>query len=377
MNFNFNLPPVVQRSISHLTHKNALNILALCIIFMTSLELEINPDWPEWMQPEWLRGKGVEFGNFETIITPTDFTFIISDVVFLFEIIFGFVQLLPNYSKTELVQEGVSYWFFAAAIADLLSSAFFEMEMESPWMSLLSTLLIGAVSAFMLKILIQQSSSSSGAGDTGGTGTTAGTSSSSGTSAGRGGVKTHTPEEYWLLRFPFNLHAGWAISIFMLSLNNTFVVGGVGPVVQAFIGAFSLIAIGGITAKMLFFNGGKPNYVIPFILSLFTLGSAFSFREPGMEDNLAGWVIVSLMLLTVVVSLSMGGASVYFLYHNELKDDSIDNDNNSDQFKDNVGKRGTTDTRIDGDVGVGVASGDYKGGKMDKESASSDGPTMV
>jgi len=373
---NFNLPPVVQRSISHLTHKNALNILALCIIFMTSLELEMNPDWPEWMQPEWLRGKGVEFGNFETIITPTDFTFVISDVVFFFEIIFGFVQLLPNYSKTELVQEGVSYWFFAAAIADLLSSAFFEMEMESPWMSLLSTVLIGAVSAFMLKILIRQQSSSSPTETDTGTGTETGTGT--GTSAGRGGVKTHTPEEYWLLRFPFNLHAGWAISIFMLSLNNTFVVGGVGPVVQAFIGAFSLIAIGGITAKMLFFNGGKPNYVIPFILSLFTLGSAFSFREPGMEDNLAGWVIVSLMLLTVVVSLSMGGASVYFLYHNELKDDiDNDNNNNSDQFKDNVGKRGTTDTRIDGDVGVGVASGDYEGGKMDKESASSDGPTMA
>jgi len=327
---------------------------------MTSLELDLGPDWPEWMQPEWLRGKGVEFGRFETIITPTDFTFIISDIVFFFEIIFGFVQLLPNYSQSELVQEGVSYWFFAAAIADLLSSAFYEMEMESPWMSLLSTLLIGAVSAFMLKILIRQSSP---------------------TETGTSGVETHTPEEYWLLRFPFNLHAGWAISIFMLSLNNTFVVGGLGAVAQAFIGAFSLIAMGGIAAKMLFFNGGKPNYVIPFILSLFTFGSAFSFREPGMEDNFAGWVIVSLMLLTVVVSLSMGGASAYFLYHNELKDD-----NDSDQFKDNVGKRGTTDTRIDGEVGV--ASGDYEGGKMEKEqtmtatpaatmSASSDGPTMA
>jgi hypothetical protein len=75
------------------------------------------------------------------------------------------------------------------------------------------------------------------------------------------------PEEYWLLRFPFSLHAGWTLAVFVMCINGliTFLEWGAG--IRLTFGFLSLIAFIAMSWKMLFANGPKPNYAIPAILS--------------------------------------------------------------------------------------------------------------
>lgn len=274
----------------HLTYNNGMNVVALLIFFITSLEQDLGPDCPEWFC-----NRGIEFEEFETILTPATFTFILSKVVFMFEAVFCFVQLLPHYSQNEFVKEGVNYWFLAAAIFELFSFILFDMD--SVFRALLSTVLLGCICRSILKILISQSAASYRM-DHG-----------------------HTPEEYWLLRFPFNLHAGWSIAVFVLSFNNFCVVAGFNFTAQAVVTVLSLVGFSAISVKMLLFNGQKPNYVLPAVFAFFTLGSVINFMGPGIEENFAPWVIFLMRTLALNLCLAMALGTGYIFYANELRED--------------------------------------------------------
>ena len=80
---------------------------------------------------------------------------------------------------------------------------------------------------------------------------------------------TQTPEEYWLLRFPFSVHFAWALAVASMSVNGFFVQLGVGSTFQVVLGIVTIILFGGVGYKMLFLNGPKPNYAVPMVLSWF------------------------------------------------------------------------------------------------------------
>ncbi len=220
-----------------LTYKNALNCVAVLIHILASIDYG-GPGGMEWLNS--VR----EFGKFETIVTPTDATFYLRYIILYFNVTFGIVQMLPKYSSGEIVQEGVSYWFFAATIAQVASSIFFSFDSLMGFF--LSTIVVGAMVFFLCKILSNQAS-------------------------GSVDETQHSPEEYWLLRFPFSLQTGWYMCIFITSVNNIFVRLGYSPLFQVFLAIICFASFAGIAAKMLLYNGNNPNYVIPAVISVFTV----------------------------------------------------------------------------------------------------------
>jgi hypothetical protein len=77
-----------------------------------------------------------------------------------------------------------------------------------------------------------------------------------------------TPEEYWLLRFPFSLHFAWALALIGMSVNGFFYKLEIGSAYQVVLGVITILAMAGIGFKMIYKNGPLPNYVVPTIISV-------------------------------------------------------------------------------------------------------------
>ncbi len=86
-------------------------------------------------------------------------------------------------------------------------------------------------------------------------------------------------EEYWLLRFPFSLHTGWVMTLFVMSINGLVRYIGFGNFMQLIFGFASLAAFVAISWKMLFANGEKANYAIPSIIAWVTVSIHLFCRE--------------------------------------------------------------------------------------------------
>ena len=89
--------------------------------------------------------------KYQTIITPTGFSFAIWGIIFLSQLIFTIVQMLPQYRATEIVQEGVSTMYFHTCIAQGVWTLVFGLEMF--W---LSTVVMFLILASLYKIVLQQ-----------------------------------------------------------------------------------------------------------------------------------------------------------------------------------------------------------------------------
>jgi hypothetical protein len=90
-----------------------------------------------------------------------------------------------------------------------------------------------------------------------------------------------TPEEYWLLRFPFSLHFAWALALIGMSINGFFYKVEIGSAYQVVLGVITILAMAGIGFKMIYKNGPLPNYVVPTIISvvLVSILHFYSFFE--------------------------------------------------------------------------------------------------
>jgi hypothetical protein len=288
--------------------KNGLNVLAFLINVL--FRIDLGPGYPRWLEA------ASEFGMFETILTPERQWFVIFDIIIFFQGLFAFVQLLPKYRGATLVQNGVGYWFISATGLQLLGSIFFSLDNFVGFC--LSTVCVAGMVYCFKRILNTQESED---------------------------VSTHSPESYWLLRFPWSVQAGWFICIFMLSINNFFINLGAGEVVQLILTFLTFAALGSIIVKLLLFSGDTPNYVIPATIALFSFGITSSFEEPGIEDNFGGWALVLLMVTSSLMSIGTAVGVAYLLYRNEY----------------------STVQSAEGEETNDVDDDGYKGGKMDAD----------
>ena len=235
------MPTSASELLSKLTYKNGLNSLAVLVHILANINYDaMGPGGMEWLNS--IR----EFGKFNTIVTPVDATFYMRIIILYLNTTFGIVQLLPKYSQGEIVQDGISYWFALATGLQVISTIFFSFESLVGFF--ISTIMLGGMVACIMKILLNHSS-------------------------GRVRETEHSPEEYWLLRFPFSVQFGWYLCILISSINNIFVRFGASPLFQIILAIICFIAYGAIAAKMLVFNGENPNYVVPSVVAIFTVST--------------------------------------------------------------------------------------------------------
>jgi len=184
--------------------------------------------------------------KYQTVITPTGFTFAIWGLIFAFEGIFTVVQLTPRGRADSLVQKGVNLYFFFACLFQAAWVFLFGYEFI-----ILSTVAMGLILLSLLAVLFSQARTETDL----------------------------TKGEFWFLSFPFMLHCGWIFSAFALNVNVLLVdfeVGATGQTVAAFV---SLGYFVGITLYSLF-GMKRAQYTIPSVFVWTILGIFLELREP-------------------------------------------------------------------------------------------------
>ena len=122
--------------------------------------------------------------RYESNLTPSEFTFLITKVTLLFEGVFAVAQMMPSYRSSSLVQDSVKYWYFGASMSQLLWSICFGREGEGFLQAFTSLVWMCALLFCLSTIVVNQANNA---------------------------IKQQTPEEYWLLRSLslFMLHGLW------------------------------------------------------------------------------------------------------------------------------------------------------------------------
>lgn len=257
------------------TKLNRYNFLNL-VAFGMSFVLNYTEEGPE-NEGNWFNGMSSLFRRYESLMTPADTTFILTKVILIFEGVFAIVQLLPNYRGNHLVQQCVKHWYFVLAFTQLLWSL--DLNIENIWGSVVSTLFIGVMFAAVSMILVSQAKATDPA--------------------------TQTREEYWLLRFPFNVHCGFIMANFIASINGMFVQIGFGALAQFIVGFISLAIFVLAGYKFLFRNGLHGNYVIPSVLAFYAIEIAMDDFGPMMDQNLEGITGEIFMWLSGIIGVGM------------------------------------------------------------------------
>ena len=254
---------------------NYLNLLAACInivLFTLDSNEDYGPDY-DFFNRFNLRDLSRRYIN--GAMTPAEPFFVIFNIVSLFLSVFAMIQFLPAYRSLSMVQDGVGYWYFIGTVAQIFAFTFSVDNIEVSFVtSLLSTIFFSITCASTWKILHNQHHNA---------------------------TSDNSPEEYWLIRFPFQLQSGWNIALTTMSVNILFrgdINGGFSAVMNSILIIASLIVYAAISGKLLFFSGNvTPNYVIPSVIALVTVSRFAKYKHILYTHHLSLMIILSFCCL--------------------------------------------------------------------------------
>lgn len=267
-----------------LTVYNGLNVIAFGLSWLLNSGIGDGPD-VVFDGMEKLRQR------YESIVTPASTTYLMAHFVLLLQGVFTVCQLMPKFRGSVMVHEAVKYWFLLSAVAQLIWSL--NLGMEGLFGSILSAALMGGLFYCNSRILTSQAHMT---------------------------FEDQTPEEYWMLRFPFSVNFAWILAVLVESINAIFVQMEFPLFLQVALGFISLAFFGGVGWKMLFANGKCPNYVIPSVLAWFSFGIAFPSDDgPGVElEGILGFIFA---FAAGLVGFGLTFATAFLFHKNEYKDD--------------------------------------------------------
>ena len=171
--------------------------------------------------------------KYQTLVTPASTAFAIWGLIFVSQAIFALCQLLPRFRASAMVQEGVWYWYASVAATQIGWTFTFAYELMA-----VSLVLILLIWLSLVTILYKQYYAKSDG----------------------------TILEFWILRFPFSVHAGWITAASALNVN-VLVVSLLQPAyVQLAVAIVSLAVLHAVSLWVVFFLT-RPNWTIACVLA--------------------------------------------------------------------------------------------------------------
>jgi hypothetical protein len=209
-----------------LNFKNGLNLVA----YILNITLVYGVGNAGWLNTP---DNGELSRKYQTIVTPASTAFAIWAVIFLAQGAWAVLQLLPKFRSHPMVQDGASYWYLSVAV------------MQIGWTFAFAYEVIPLSLAFMLLILLslygmlysQYYATSDG-----------------------------SLLEFWVLRFPFAVHAGWITAASALNINVQVVSMDEPAYVQLAVAIVSLAVLHAVSVWVLFFIS-RPNWTIACVLT--------------------------------------------------------------------------------------------------------------
>jgi benzodiazapine receptor len=170
--------------------------------------------------------------KYQTIVTPKSTAFLIWAVIFLMQGVFAVVQMLPKFRNKPMVQEGVSYYYILTCITQ--AGWTFAFAYEVIWLSLIFMI---SIWSSLIALLYKQYYTES----------------------------DNTFMEFWFLRFPFAIHAGWLTAASALNVNVVVVWQEAPADIQLAVGIISLAVLHAISVWVLM-GIPRANYTIAGVL---------------------------------------------------------------------------------------------------------------
>jgi len=291
---NNNKPPI--------NHKNYLNLIA----YIANITLVYGIGNAGWLgTPD----NGELSRKYQTLVTPNSSAFTIWAVIFLAQGAFSLLQFLPVFRASEMLQKGVGYWYIAVAATQIgwtISFAYEVIPLSLAFMLLIWISLIG--------LLYKQYYTKS----------------------------TGSIWEFWALRFPFAVHAGWITAASALNVNVQVVSMNVTPDKQLAVAIISLAVLHAISVWVLF-NIPRPNWSMACVLSWAfgwiyqELGEAGETIQSNFSpDTIAGVAYAAIavcfiILIQIVVRLGFLIRPSMNPYKKVTEEDTVDDSAEQDQ----------------------------------------------
>mmetsp|Transcript_10882 Transcript_10882/g.17218 ORF Transcript_10882/g.17218 Transcript_10882/m.17218 type:complete len:315 (-) Transcript_10882:328-1272(-) len=171
--------------------------------------------------------------KYQTLVTPKSTAFTIWAVIYLAQAAFAVLQFLPRFRAHAMVQDGLSYWYAVAVAMQIGWTFAFAFEVIP--LSLTFMLLIWIS---LMTILYRQYYTKSDGSFL----------------------------EFWVLRFPFAIHAGWITAASALNVNVQVVSMDTPADVQLAVAIVSLAVLHAISVWVVFYIP-RPNWTIACVLS--------------------------------------------------------------------------------------------------------------
>lgn len=166
--------------------------------------------------------------KYQTLVTPAGYAFGIWGIIFTSQFIWSIVQCFPSFRSEELVVKGVGYNFVWACLAQALWTVAFGLE-KIP-LSLAAMVLI----LIPLVMIVTQFAA----------------------------MQADNVAQYWLLKFPFEIHAAWIMAATLVNINVLFVAESSSAHVQTAVGWASLAVV----VLVGLFYTLKKTWVVPCVL---------------------------------------------------------------------------------------------------------------
>lgn len=181
--------------------------------------------------------------KYQSIVTPAAYAFAIWSIIFLSQLIWTVCQLLPAYRTRDAVIDGVGYKYVFVCISQALWSLAFSLEE-------ISLSLLAMVSILIPLVWIVARSKQ---------------------------VPVETTGLYFLLEFPFEIHAGWIWAATLVNFNVVLVAREEAVSVQELSGYISLAVVVAVSLYYIFIS---KKYVIPLVLSWASLAVYVELGSP-------------------------------------------------------------------------------------------------
>lgn len=229
--------------------------------------------------------------KYQTIVTPSGTAFSIWGIIFLFQAVFAVVQLLPRYRSRAMVQDGVWYWYAAVCIMQNCWTFSFGFDVVP-----LSIVFMVLIWLSLMGLLYSQYYAKS----------------------------ENTYEEFWLLRFPFAIHAGWITAAMAVNANVVAVYASASAPTQLALAIISLAVLHAISVWVVF-GISKPNYTIACVLAWANNWIASELQQPsekilGTFNELvitgveyAAMSVTLIILSQVLIRTAYGGMRMFMI----------------------------------------------------------------
>jgi len=209
-----------------LSTKNYLNVIA----YILNITLVYGLGNAGWLGTP---NNGELSRKYQTLVTPNSSAFTIWAVIFLFQGAFAVAQLFPRFRAQAMVLEGANHWYSVVSVLQIGWTIAFAYEIIP--LSLVFMLLLW--SSLVALLYSQYYAASDG-----------------------------TLWEFWMLRFPFSVHAGWITAASALNVNVQVVSINQPADIQLAVGIVSLAVLHAISVWVLF-HIHRPNWTIACVLS--------------------------------------------------------------------------------------------------------------